>query len=138
MNQKQMAISPTYQQGSLPNGEKSLAWIKKALLSVLEGASTGHLILRENGIRIAEFGQPGDALQAEINVIDSRCYTKALIGGDAAAGEAFVDGWWTTPDITMVTRFFFAQSRHDGCVGGAFWLAFKAHFLVPTIKTVKY
>jgi cyclopropane-fatty-acyl-phospholipid synthase len=106
MNQKQMAISPTYQQGSLPNGEKSLAWIKKALLSVLEGASTGHLILRENGIRIAEFGQPGDALQAEINVIDSRCYTKALIGGDAAAGEAFVDGWWTTPDITMVTRFF--------------------------------
>ena len=27
-------------------------------------------------------------------------------GGNTAAGEAFVDGWWTSPDITQVTRFF--------------------------------
>ena len=101
-----MAIHPEAQQVAVSSGEKPMAWIKKTLINILHEASAGHLILREKCIVIAEFGQPGDALQAEINILDSRCFTKALIGGDAAAGEAFVDGWWTTPDITKVTRFF--------------------------------
>ncbi len=41
-----------------------------------------------------------------MDIVDSRCYVRSLLGGNTGAGEAFVNGWWTTPDITAVTRFF--------------------------------
>ncbi|MEZ5491934.1 MAG: cyclopropane-fatty-acyl-phospholipid synthase family protein [Gammaproteobacteria bacterium] len=105
MNQKPISLSPTLKQQTATQGY-SAEWIKNGLLQVLSKASCGHLLLREQGRVIAEFGNPGDPLQAEIDVLDSRVYRRALLGGNAAAGEAYVDGWWTTPDIAQVTRFF--------------------------------
>ena len=82
------------------------ALLRSVLIKVLEKAAEGHFLLKENGRVITEVGNPDDKLKAEVDVLDSRAYARALFGGNTAAGEAFVDGWWTSPDITQVTRFF--------------------------------
>ena len=82
------------------------ALLRQLLIQVLEHASEGHFLLREQGRVIAEVGDRSDTLKAEVDVLDPRCYRRALFGGNTGAGEAYIDGWWTTPDITQVTRFF--------------------------------
>ena len=111
---------------------KRIALIRSLLLKVLSKASEGHFVLKENGHVIAEVGDPTAELRAEANVIDQRAYVRALLGGNTAAGEAYVDGWWTSPDITQVTRFF---SRNLAMMD--YWDSRFGLFLKP-FKTVRY
>ena len=106
MNQKQLAAQADRAIPEQDESSRSTALLRRLLIEVLSHASSGHFLLREKGRVIAEVGDRADALQAEVNIIDTRCYLKAVLGGDTAAGEAFVNGWWTSPDITAVTRFF--------------------------------
>ena len=85
---------------------KYVDFVRRMLVQVLSNAQHGHFLLKENGRVIVEVGNPSDSLHAEVNVLDTRSYARAIVGGNSAAGEAFVDGWWTSPDITQVTRFF--------------------------------
>lgn len=104
MSQKNLAIDDEGTRAY--KGSKKVALLRALLLKVLSKASEGHFVLKENGIIIAEVGSPSADLQAEADVLDQRAYERALLGGNTAAGEAYVDGWWTSPDITQVTRFF--------------------------------
>jgi cyclopropane-fatty-acyl-phospholipid synthase len=106
MNQKDLTLEATATAQSKPQDTKTAAVLRKLLINVLSHATEGHFILKENGRVIAEVGDRNDPLQGEAEVLDSRVYGRALLGGNTAAGEAFVDGWWTSPDITQVTRFF--------------------------------
>jgi cyclopropane-fatty-acyl-phospholipid synthase len=105
MNQKNAALA-TDKDGSPVIESKTAAALRQLLIKVLSHATEGHFILKENGRVIAEVGDRNATLQAEAEVLDCRVYGRALLGGNTAAGEAFVDGWWTSPDITQVTRFF--------------------------------
>ena len=111
---------------------KRIALIRSLLLKVLSKASEGHFVLKENGHVVAEVGDPAAELRAEANVRDQRAYVRALLGGNTAAGEAYVDGWWTSPDITQVTRFF---SRNLAMMD--YWDSRFGLFLKP-FKTVRY
>ena len=111
---------------------KRIALIRSLLLKVLSEASEGHFVLKENGHVVAEVGDPAAELRAEANVLDQRAYVRALLGGNTAAGEAYVDGWWTSPDITQVTRFF---SRNLAMMD--YWDSRFGLFLKP-FKTVRY
>lgn len=106
MNQKQLILESGNRIQQLTDSSRTVNLLRRVLIGILEQASQGHFLLRENGRVIAEVGNRHDELQAEVNILDSRCYLRALLGGDIGAGEAFVNGWWTTPDITAVTRFF--------------------------------
>ena len=106
MDQKDLSLA----NGPLAKAEaassRMTAILRHIMIRVLSQATDGHFLLRENGRIIAEVGSRSDSLQAEVNVMDTRAYTRALIGGNTGAGEAYIDGWWTTPDISNVTRFF--------------------------------
>ena len=106
MNQEHWTLNfeNTIEEGE--KSSKSVDFLRGALLRVLSKAQYGHFLLKEKGRVIAEVGDRNASLQAEVDVLDSRSYARALVGGNAAAGEAFVDGWWTSSDITQVTRFF--------------------------------
>lgn len=106
MNQKKLAISITPPRTDVDAIPRTAELLRTILVRVLSHASEGHFLLKENGHVIAEVGDRNDELQAEVEVLDTRVYGRALLGGDTAAGEAYVDGWWTSPDITAVTRFF--------------------------------
>ncbi len=106
MNQENLTLKAIEASSSINTEAKTTVLLRKILISVLNHATEGHFILKENGRVIAEVGSRDDTLQAEAEILDSRVYGRALFGGNTAAGEAFVDGWWTSPDITQVTRFF--------------------------------
>jgi cyclopropane-fatty-acyl-phospholipid synthase len=105
MNQKDLSLNGP-QQLVESDSSRATEILRKLLIQVLEHASEGHFLLKEHDRVIAEVGNRNDPLQAEVNILNTRVYARALIGGNTAAGEAFVDGWWTSPDITSVTRFF--------------------------------
>jgi len=50
------------------------------------------------------FGDPEADLRACIAVHDDRFFSRLLFGGDDAAGDAYVDGDWSSPDVVAVVR----------------------------------
>jgi cyclopropane-fatty-acyl-phospholipid synthase len=53
------------------------------------------------------FGDPADgALTASVEVHDPRLFRRLLLGGTLGAAEAFIDGDWSSPDLTATIRLF--------------------------------
>lgn len=106
MNQKNITAAIGAGFDSQCDIPRSAALTRRLLISVLKKAKYGHFLLKENGLVIAEVGNRDNELQAEVDILDHRAYWRSLTGGNTGAGEAFIAGWWTSPDITQVTRFF--------------------------------
>ena len=83
---------------------------RKLLLRVLSNIRIGSFTIRDGGevFRLGRAGVAGEP-QAEVTVHDRRVYRKILTGGTIASGEAFIEGDWSTPDLTAVTRVFSAN-----------------------------
>ena len=96
---------------------------KRLFCELLAHLRAGLLIVKERGEPMGRFGDENSTLVAEVDILDERVYRSALIGGGTAVGEAFVDQWWTTPDVTRVVRLF-AKNLHmlDKWEGRFSWL----------------
>lgn len=56
-----------------------------------------------------QFGDSQSDLHAEVVVLHPDFYARMLSQGSIGAAEAYIDGWWQTPNLTNVIRFF---ARH--------------------------
>lgn len=74
------------------------------ILGVLKQLHGAGLTLREAGENAVFFGDPTAPLQGEIEVHNLRAYRRVLLGGSIAAGESYIDGDWTTPNLTTVLQ----------------------------------
>ncbi|MEP1469959.1 MAG: cyclopropane-fatty-acyl-phospholipid synthase family protein [Halieaceae bacterium] len=83
---------------------------RRLLLKVLDNIAVGSLIIND-GNDVHHFGNPGQPgePQAQVHVHNQRVYGKVLTGGTIASGEAYIDGDWSSPDLTEVTRLFSAN-----------------------------
>ncbi len=79
---------------------------RNALFKLLSKSDDGYLAIREKGKLVAEFGNSSDELHADIDISNPRFYSRVLLGGSCAAGESFIDGWWTTSNLTALVQFF--------------------------------
>ncbi len=52
------------------------------------------------------FGAAGATIQGEIHVQDATVWGLVASNGSIGAGEAFIHGYWTSPDLTAVIRVF--------------------------------
>ncbi|ELO4019307.1 class I SAM-dependent methyltransferase [Vibrio fluvialis] len=86
------------QKGARSVALKSLQLIKIGSLT-LEEAYDGHDVTVEH-FGFAHEGQP----QAHIRVTHPGFYGRVLKGGSIAAAEAYMDGWWDSPNLTAVTE----------------------------------
>nr|WP_086937437.1 cyclopropane-fatty-acyl-phospholipid synthase family protein [Thaumasiovibrio occultus] len=86
---------------------------RKVLFSMLERIVGAGLTLVEQDSEVYFFGDRNAELQARINVNHSRFYAKVLQGGSIAAGEAYMDGDWESPDLTAVVQ---VMARNLGTV----------------------
>src|SRR5262245_31142883 len=50
------------------------------------------------------FGDSGSELRATIAVEDEGFFVRALARGDIGIGESYMDGQWTSPDVSSVIR----------------------------------
>ena len=76
----------------------------------LAAMSHGRLLVTEAGQTYA-FGEPAEHAQltAHLHIHDPRVYTAMLSGGAVGAGEAFMSGYWSSPDLVRVIQFFVAN-----------------------------
>jgi cyclopropane-fatty-acyl-phospholipid synthase len=57
------------------------------------------------GSRCLEFGQSKpEGLDATLEVFDSRVYRMLVLGGSLAAAEAYIRGYWDSPDLASALR----------------------------------
>jgi cyclopropane-fatty-acyl-phospholipid synthase len=79
--------------------------LKRAVLRQLQQLRHGRLLIRD-GDELLHFGQEGAALHAELSVHDSGFWTLVAGNGSIGAGEAYIHGYWSSPDLTAVVRLF--------------------------------
>ena len=90
--------------------EKRGGLARSLMLKVLSKLQVGSLTLKEQGETLV-FGSKTDAEapHAEVHVHDTDLYRRILTGGGIAAGETYIEGLWSSPDLTAVTRAFSAN-----------------------------
>ncbi|MEN0105297.1 MAG: cyclopropane-fatty-acyl-phospholipid synthase family protein [Pseudomonas sp.] len=79
--------------------------LRAAVVRLLGQLRHGQLTIVENGERLV-FGQPGAELQAEIQVLDPAVWALVASNGSIGSGEAYIHGYWSSPDLTAVVRVF--------------------------------
>ena len=77
--------------------------MKKLFLRMLEGLKDGSLELRCRDAAY-RFGDPEGELRATLEVHDERFFARAVLGGDIAFGESYMDGDWSSPDLVTLVR----------------------------------
>jgi len=83
----------------------SATLLRRGVLRQLQALKHGQLVVFENGERML-FGTAGHHLLGEIHLHDSAAWGLVASNGSIGAGEAFIHGYWTTPDLTAVIRVF--------------------------------
>ncbi len=97
---------------------------RKLLLRVLGNFTVGSLTLHDGGetFRVGNSQRDGEP-HAEVTVHNPAVYGKLLSGGTIGSGEAYIEGDWSTPDLTTVTRLFSANMlTMEAMEGGQSWL----------------
>ena len=76
----------------------------KIISRTLRGIREGFLELHTPDGARHQFGDSSATLRACIDVHDQRFFSRVLWGGNDAAGDSFVDGDWSSPDLVAVIR----------------------------------
>lgn len=79
--------------------------LRRGVLRQLSLLKHGQLLVIEDGERLL-FGTPGSTLLGEIHVNDPALWGMVAGNGSIGAGEAFIHGYWSSPDLTAVVRVF--------------------------------
>lgn len=91
--------TPAHQEGLLTRIARN------TVHGLLESLEEGVLELRDSGDRHL-FGQPESGLEAVVEIHQPDVYTDILLRRHLGAAEAYMDGRWSTPDLTPVLRLF--------------------------------
>ncbi|UVK85291.1 cyclopropane-fatty-acyl-phospholipid synthase family protein [Pseudomonas sichuanensis] len=82
--------------------------VRNAVLAQLRRISRGQLRLIGNDQQWT-FGETDSALYAEVEILDEAAWGMVAGNGSIGAGEAYIHGYWRSPDLAAVTRLFVAN-----------------------------
>lgn len=92
--------------------------LRRGVLRQLNQLKHGQLVLVEDGVRHV-FGSASNTLVGEIHILDAAAWGLVASNGSIGAGEAFILGYWSSPDLTSVVRVFVSNLEVlDGLEGG--------------------
>jgi cyclopropane-fatty-acyl-phospholipid synthase len=100
-----------------------MSFARKAVLKMLGRIRHGSLELVCPGETLL-FGERDAELRACVAVHNERFFSRLLWGGDDAAGDSFVDGDWSSPDLIAVVRL---AARNQGQLEGGDALLARAY-----------
>ncbi|MDH5171535.1 MAG: SAM-dependent methyltransferase, partial [Gammaproteobacteria bacterium] len=83
---------------------------RRICLRLLANIERGSLVIHDDG-ETFHFGNALDPAQphAEVHVHDRGLFRQMLSGGSIAAGEAYMQGLWSSPNLVAVMRLFSAN-----------------------------
>ena len=96
---------------------------RNTLHRVLQNLQVGSLSLRDSD-SCQVFGDSSDGgPHAEVTIHDPLAYQAILLGGSVGAGEAYMQGYWSSADLVSVIRVFTAnmQMLSDMDAGKSWW-----------------
>jgi cyclopropane-fatty-acyl-phospholipid synthase len=67
-----------------------------------------------------QFGDPASPQQGEIRIHDYTAFERILLGGETGAGEAYMDGLWSSPDLAALIRVA-ALNRSALALSAGWW-----------------
>jgi cyclopropane-fatty-acyl-phospholipid synthase len=82
--------------------------LRRMVLRQLELLRHGQLRVHD-GEQTLVFGDPGAFVHAELRILDSAAWGMIASNGSIGAGEAYIHGYWSSPDLTAVVRLFVAN-----------------------------
>ncbi len=105
-----MSVSQVRLQTKAPSRWSNTQLARKLLLRVLDNFTVGSMTIHDGGhvFRVGDPEREGEP-HAEVYVHNPAAYGKLLAGGTIGSGEAYIEGDWSTPDLTAVTRLFSAN-----------------------------
>jgi len=80
------------------------SFFRRRVLRRLEDLTHGHLEIDSGRTRHAFGVQRTGELVAHVTVHDERFYRRVALGGTLGAAESYMEGEWSTPDLTGVVR----------------------------------
>lgn len=80
------------------------SWQERAVLARLAGMEAGQLEISSARERRVLGAPAADGLRGTVEIHDDRTWGALLRGGSIGAGEAYAEGWWTSPDPFAVMR----------------------------------
>ncbi|MFT6733746.1 MAG: cyclopropane-fatty-acyl-phospholipid synthase [Polaribacter sp.] len=117
---------------STADSNKQGYWLRKIKSSMFSGLNELHYgsLMIKDGEQTQHFhGDEMRDLTADIEVLDDQFYKYLAFGGSVGAGEAYINGYWKTENLTNVIRLFAVnQSVTDSVEGGI------ARFTTPVKK----
>ena len=84
---------------------KNPSFSKKIVFSLLKKLIDGHVRLIEEDNEVS-FGNSQASIKATIRIHDQKAYSRILWGGSIGAGEAYVEGLWSSDNLVDVIRLF--------------------------------
>ena len=78
-------------------------WLRRGVMRQLSQLKNGQLMVIENGEQ-QRFGNPGAQMVGEVQIHDASVWGMIASNGSIGAGEAFIHGYWSSPDLTKVIR----------------------------------
>ncbi|RUO22306.1 SAM-dependent methyltransferase [Aliidiomarina iranensis] len=82
---------------------------QKLMFRVLTHLRFGSLVIMHDKQIVAQFGVEGAEPCAHIEIHHPRTYSKFVFNGDIGAGDAFIAGDWSSPNVTKVIELFAAN-----------------------------
>ncbi|WP_249553391.1 cyclopropane-fatty-acyl-phospholipid synthase family protein [Shewanella sp. 8A] len=95
----------TASQSSVVTAKLPDSLARKLLLKALENLPNGCLTLVE-GDKSYRFGEHHSELHATLVVKHPSFYRQVMFSGSIGAGEGYIQGHWTSPDLTKVVQLF--------------------------------
>ncbi|WP_296232953.1 SAM-dependent methyltransferase [Pseudomonas sp. UBA4617] len=83
-------------------------WLGGLVLAQLGKLRHGYLRVSHGGQQWC-FGSADSPLQAELEIVDDKAWRLIACNGSIGAGEAYIHGYWRSPDLAAVTRLFVAN-----------------------------
>jgi len=104
---KPMPSSPmTIRTASLSRMGLKALLARTIILALLRRAARGRLRLPEPDGSVHHFQGVAPGPDVAMTIDDPHFYRAVAKSGDIGFGEAYVSGWWTTPDLPGLLRFF--------------------------------
>ena len=93
-------MNQTVNQALILRGDAPLARDTRTVFALLDKLSGGRLTVRLPDGRCVAFGHGERCVSLQVH--DERLFARVLARGDIGFAEAYLDGWWESPDLTGV------------------------------------